>query len=143
MLRILLLIVFAFASNMTYGQCPHCGNYHPPFNLPAEPTKVEEPKEVKEPVEEPAPTITKIIEEKPAKVCKLYYQDNIPNTYPTWTWPGDLYSHLLYTHNRNTANWSHQQRVKLHNYLHNSGQTHHTQQMSRTGFGSFFRFRGR
>lgn len=39
---------------------------------------------------------------------------------PTWTWPGDLATHLRTTHGANTAGMSHQQMVDYHSHLHNT-----------------------
>jgi hypothetical protein len=45
---------------------------------------------------------------------------NLPYTWPTWSWPGNLEQHLLRTHNVNTSGWNHSERVNLHNYAHNT-----------------------
>lgn len=42
------------------------------------------------------------------------------STYPEWTWPGDLASHLQREHGVNTSGMSFEQMRMMHNSLHNS-----------------------
>lgn len=60
---------------------------------------------------------------------------------PTWTWPGNLSSHLQSSHGASVAGLSHAQQVALHDSLHNAGRTSRAVVRSRTTYrrGWFFR----
>lgn len=96
MFKVLLLSVFLFLSSNLHGAdyywCPKCNTYH-----------------VKE--------TSLVISTQNGVQQNLR---NVPKTWPTWTWPGNLQDHLLNTHKINTQGWSQSERINLHNYMHNT-----------------------
>lgn len=99
----LALILFCFLDIV--GKCPECGL----TTCESAPRLIEQKNNI---------NITPKLVIQPVQEKRLYAL-NIPNTYPSWTWPGNLYNHLLREHNINTKYWPQSERVKLHNYLHN------------------------
>lgn len=102
MFRVLLLCMFLSFSQNLFAQnsywCPKCNTYHTTLKSDVQSREI---------------MIT-------LSDGTLRNIRNLPQTYPTWSWPGNLEQHLIKTHNVNTQGWSHAERVNLHNYAHNT-----------------------
>lgn len=102
MFRVLLFLLFSFLTTNLFAQdtywCSKCNTYHTILKSNIESREI-------------------VITLSDGTLRNIR---DLPQTWPTWSWPGNLEQHLIRTHNVNTQGWSHAERVNLHNYAHNT-----------------------